>query len=244
MTHYFIPRLDILPVAQQRLWPELQPSLNLGLVLYGGTAIALRLGHRPSIDFDFFTEKPLDKSALQAAFPFLQYSTVLQDEPNAYTVLVPYGEDDDPHVKVSFFGTINFGRIGEPEITDDCTMQVATLDDLMATKVKVILQRIEAKDYRDISAMVKSGVSLSKGLSAAREMYGHTFQPSESLKAMVYFEGGDLHTLTQDEKETLISAASAVRDLPHVEIVSRELALVSDAPELIVDDDSSNRFRP
>lgn len=230
MTRYFKPRMDILPVAQQRLWPELHPSIKLGMVLYGGTAIALRLGHRPSIDFDFFTEKPLDKSALQAAFPFIQRSTVLQDEPNAYTILVPFGEAADQHVKVSFFGTIGFGRIGEPNTADDGTLQVATLDDLMSTKVKVILQRIEAKDYRDIAAMVKAGVSLPKGLSAAREMYGHTFQPSESLKAMVYFEGGDLHALTQDEKETLIAAASAVRDLPHVEIVSRELALAPEAP--------------
>jgi hypothetical protein len=43
---------------------------------------------------------------------------------------------------------------------------------------------------------------------------------------MVYFEGGDLKTLTHSEKETLIAAASAVRDLPKMEIVSRELALV------------------
>jgi hypothetical protein len=56
-------------------------------------------------------------------------------------------------------------------------------------------------------------------------MYGHTFQPSESLKAMVYFDGGDLHALTPDERETLIVAASAVRDLPDVEIAASELAL-------------------
>jgi hypothetical protein len=181
------------------------------------------------IDFDFFTEKPIDKAALQSAFPFLRQSTVLQDEPNAYTVLVPCGEAHDQHLKASFFGTIGFGRIGQPEITDDGTVQVATLEDLMATTVKVMLQRIEAKDYRDIAAMVKAGVSLSKGLSGAREMYGRSFQPSESLKAMVYFEGGDLHTLTQNDREALIAAASAVRDLPNVEIVSRELALVAPA---------------
>lgn len=89
MTQYFKPCMDILPVAQQRLWPELHPSIQ---------------------------------------------------------VLVPCGTTQDQHLKVSFFGTIGFGRIGEPEITDDGTSQVATLDDLMATKVKVILQRIEAKD--------------------------------------------------------------------------------------------------
>lgn len=230
MTQYFTPRMDILPAAQQRLWPELRPSIRLGLVLYGGTAIALRLGHRPSVDFDFFTEKPLDKAILLASFAFLRRSTVLQDEPNAYTVLVPCGNNQDESLKVSFFGTIGFGRIGEPERTDDGTLQVAALDDLMATKVKVILQRIEAKDYRDIAALVKAGVSLSKGLSAAREMYGRSFQPSESLKAMVYFEGGDLHTLAQSERETLIAAASAVRDLPDVKIVSRELAPMSREP--------------
>jgi hypothetical protein len=225
MTAYFKARMDILPVAQQRLWPELRSSMDLGLVLYGGTAIALRLGHRQSVDFDFFTDKPLDKSVLQSAFPFLQRSTVLQDEPNTYTVLVPCGTTQEEHVKVSFFGTIGFGRIGDPETTEDGMLQVATLDDLMATKVKVILQRIEAKDYRDIAAMVEAGVSLSKGLSAARAMYGRSFQPSESLKAMVYFEGGDLHTLMQSEKEGLIVAASSVRDLPAVEIVSRELSI-------------------
>ncbi len=40
MTRYFKPCMDILPVAQQRLWPELHPSIKLGMVLYGGTACA------------------------------------------------------------------------------------------------------------------------------------------------------------------------------------------------------------
>lgn len=103
--------------------------------------------------------------------------------------------------RVAFFGTIDNGRVGEPQLTCDIVMQVASLDDLMATKAKVILQRVEAKDYKDIAAMAKAGVSIAKGLASARKMYGPSFQPSESLKAMVYFEGGDLHTLNQDEKK-------------------------------------------
>jgi hypothetical protein len=94
----------------------------------------------------------------------------------------------------------------------------------MATKVKLILQRVEAKDYRDIAAMVKAGASLARGLASAREMYGLNFQPSESLKAMVYFEGGDLYTLTREEREALVAAVSAVRDLPPVTIVARSLS--------------------
>jgi hypothetical protein len=57
--------MTILPQAQQRLWVELRQAKELGLVLYGGTAIALRLGHRASIDFDFFSDLPLNRAALQ-----------------------------------------------------------------------------------------------------------------------------------------------------------------------------------
>jgi hypothetical protein len=223
MMARFKPHMEILPPAQQQLWPKLRPAAELGFALYGGTAIALRLGHRTSVDFDFFSEKPLDRSAIQTAFPFLAKSTALQDQQNTFTVNVACGDLADDFVKVSFFGTIGFGRVGEPDITEDRVLQVASLDDLMATKVKVILQRAEAKDYRDIAAMVSAGASLSRGLSAARQLYGLNFQPSESLKAMVYFEGGDLGSLTKSEKSCLIRAASAVRDLPQVEILNRQL---------------------
>lgn len=47
--------LEILPKEQRALWKELKPLQGMGFVLYGGTAIALRLGHRVSIDFDFFS---------------------------------------------------------------------------------------------------------------------------------------------------------------------------------------------
>lgn len=53
----FHPHFEILPSAQIQLWKELQPLKKLGFVLYGGTALALRLGHRVSVDFDFFIEK-------------------------------------------------------------------------------------------------------------------------------------------------------------------------------------------
>ena len=70
---------------------------------------------------------------------------------------------------------------------------------------------MSAKDYTDIAAMVKVGISLRKGLAAAREMFGGNFQPSESLKAMIYFEGGDLHPLKPETKETLVKAVSDIR---------------------------------
>ena len=57
----------------------------------------------------------------------------------------------------------------------------------------------------------------------ARCLFGPSFQPSESLKALVYFKDGDLDTLDDGEKEALIKAASAVRRLPKVDLISKKL---------------------
>ena len=224
MTARLSCRMEILPGPQRNLWPVLRPAAGLGFVLYGGTAIALRLGHRSSVDFDFFSEKPLDRGRLVESIGVLSRSTVIQDERNAMTFLVP--DDASGHIKLSFFGDIGFGRVGTPDLTDDGVLQVASLDDLMATKVKVILQRAEAKDYRDIAAMIQSGVSLEKGLATARLFYGPNFQPSESLRALVFFEDGDLQDLDRGEKSTLIKAASQIRELPQVELLSKSLCTV------------------
>jgi hypothetical protein len=64
------PKLGILPEAQQQIWPSLAPASELGFVLYGGTAVALHLGHRTSVDFDFFRAESLDKEEIRSAFPF------------------------------------------------------------------------------------------------------------------------------------------------------------------------------
>jgi len=223
MTGTFTPCLDSLPPAQKRLWPELRNAPVLGFTLYGGTAIALRLGHRTSVDFDFFSEKPLDRNAIKAAFPLMAHATTLQEQDNTWVVLVPDGDSQREFVKVSFFGSITFGRVGEPDLTEDGVLLVASFDDLMATKLKVVLQRAEAKDYRDVCAMLKAGVSLSRGLASARQLYGPAFQPSESLKALVYFNDGDLKTLAADEKTTLVNAVAAVRELPDMALRSTSL---------------------
>lgn len=215
--------MEVLPPAQQRLWPELRPAAGLGFVLYGGTAIALRLGHRTSVDFDFFSEQPLDREALIAAMPFLARSTSIQDKGNAWSLLVPCGDSGQDRVKLSLFGAIGFGRVGVPDITADGVLQVASLRDLMATKLKVILQRAEAKDYLDIAAMIGADASLTDGLAAARALFGPVFQPSESLKALVYFGDGDLKTLPSAVKATLVESASTVRDLPEAVVLSRTL---------------------
>jgi hypothetical protein len=134
MTADVHPRLDALPRSQHQLWADLRATNSLGFVLYVGTAIDLHLGHRPSVDFDFFSEQALDRDGLPASFPFIGRSIVFQDQEDAFSVLVPSVATPCADVLVSFFGPIMFGRVGEPRLTSDGVMQVASLDDLMATK--------------------------------------------------------------------------------------------------------------
>jgi hypothetical protein len=217
----FEPHWKVLPPAQRAFWPQLKASSNLGLVLYGGTAVALRLGHRSSVDFDFFTEKPLDRENLRSEFTFLRQSTVIQDRPDTLSVLAPVA---DGSVKVSFFGGIDMGRAGVPDLTADGVIEVASLLDLLATKLKVVQQRIEAKDYLDIAAILRAGVRLEDGLAAACALYIANFQPSESLKALTYFEGGDMVVLPDEVRQVLVTEARTVQTILVAAKASRRLS--------------------
>jgi len=150
----------------------------------------------------------LNRPALFAAFPLLNGSTSIQDEENTYTVLVPIAGSE---VKVSFFGAITIGRVGEPEATDDGVSLVASLQDLLAQKLKVVMQRVEAKDYRDIAALLRSGLHLAEGMAGAMALYGVNFSPMDCGKALVYFKGGDLATVDSKDRETLLRAVQSLR---------------------------------
>lgn len=149
------------------------------------------------MDFDFFTDQPLDPHALRSRLTWLKDATVLQEAPDTLTVLArvqavaPSAATEaqtEASVKVSFFGSLSFGRLATPDVTSDNVAQIASLDDLLATKLKALLQRVEAKDYLDV----------------AWALYGQAFQPSECLKALVYFQGGDLDTLPGKTRVELI----------------------------------------
>lgn len=213
------PRFEVLPEVQRALWPELA-RLPRSFVLYGGTALALRLGHRTSVDFDFFSHEPLDHHALERDLPWLRESESLQEEANTRTVLVRAGGGA---VKVSLFGTIKFGRVGEPALTDDGTVLVASLLDLAGTKVKALLQRVEAKDYLDVAALLGAGLPLEQILGAARALFGPAFNPLIARKTLAYFEGGDLASLPAKIKKTLTTHAIRDFEVPALPRVSERL---------------------
>ena len=188
-------RLEILPPVQRQLWPSLRGLAAAGFVLYGGTAIALRCGHRVSVDFDFFTTRPLERAALQRLLPWLESSTVLQDQPGTFTVLSAGDAVRQGGVKVSFFGGLTIGRVAEPEPSSD-----------------------------GVAVLLASGLTLTEGLGAARALDGSAFPVSEALKALVYFADGDLGELPASTQQQLIEAVRAVDAVPVLERSSLDLS--------------------
>lgn len=203
------PRLDLLPPAQANLWPLLS-EIPAPFILYGGTALALRLGHRFSEDFDFFSAAPLDPEALQQNLALTRQAEVLQKTKNTLTVRTPGG------VRLSFFGGLHLGQIEPPEVCRDNAIRLAGLKDLFATKLNVVFQRSEAKDYQDLDALLQAGLPLALGLGCARAVYGPSFNVMLPLKALAYFDDGDLPSLADDIKARLLAAVHLVQEIPVV----------------------------
>jgi hypothetical protein len=202
----FAPRLDILPPAQRRLWNELA-DVPGEFVLYDDTALALHLGHRRSVDFDFFGDRPLDPALLVPAIPFLAGATVTQRVPDTFSCTVDRGGV----IQLSFFGLPDLPRLSSPLIAPDNGLLVASLLDLAGTKASVVQMRAEAKDYVDIDALLTDGrIDLPTALAAARAIYGTTFNPQNTLKALSYFEDGNLRRLPQPVRDRLARAAREV----------------------------------
>jgi hypothetical protein len=201
----FTPKLEILPAAQRTLWNELKDTPS-HFVLYGGTALALRLGHRSSEDFDFFSNHSFTPGLLQKAIPFLRGAEVTQSEPNTLTAIV----DRSGPTKISFFGALELNRVQDPDVAPDNRIQVASMLDVAATKMVTIQQRAQSRDYEDIEAILAAGISLAEALAAATSVYGQQFNGALSLKALTYFADGDLPQLNRQSQATLRTLASQV----------------------------------
>jgi hypothetical protein len=89
-------------------------------------------------------------------------------------------------------------------------LRVASAEDLLATKLKVVMQRIETKDYQDIAALLRAGHSLLDGLGATQTLFGKTFSPVDCLRALEYFEDPLLDDLSQIDRTTLRDAVREV----------------------------------
>ena len=176
--------------------------------------MGLRLGGRQSVDFDFFTNQPVSADVLNRSLAFLHGAELIQSEPNTATFTVDRGGP----VKVSFFGGLTIGRVGQPDRCEDNHVWIASLLDLAAQKMKVILVRAEPKDYSDIYALLKAGVTLPEALGATKALYPE-FNPVLSLKALTYYGEPSLATLPTGVREYLTEESAkveAVKVIPKI----------------------------
>ncbi len=208
------PNFSTLPGSQREVWKRLGATPG-DFVLYGGTALALRLGHRESIDFDFFCHRSFQPSILLHAIPYLQDQAITQQSESTLScdIATPEGA-----VKVSFFGGLSLKQITVPDLAEENRVAIASLVDLFGMKCATVPQRNEAKDYRDIHALLMKGkIELAEGIAAAGAIYGKQYNPVLTLQALSYFE--DLsEDLPAGMKADILAAVKSVslQNLPTV----------------------------
>ena len=111
-------------------------------------------------------------------------------------------------VLVSFFGNLRFGEAAPREMAEGSKVHVASLLDIAGTKALTVQQRAQARDYLDIDALIRHGIDLPRVLAAGAVVYGRSFNPLITLKALSYFD--DLSSLPVEVQERLRVAVAAV----------------------------------
>lgn len=165
------PRKDILPLFE---------SLKNDFYLAGGTALALQLGHRDSIDFDFFTERSFSTTDLSMKIVELfrgHKITKIQEETNTLTVLV------DDGIKISFFSYPY--ELIHPLIDNDY-FKISSMEDIGCMKLSAVTSRSALKDYVDLYFIFQA-IDL-KGLLVLSNEKFPTLDSNLILKSLVYFD--------------------------------------------------------
>ena len=145
--------LDILDKHRQLFLPKLS-VLKDRFYLAGGTALALYLGHRDSIDFDFFTSTDFDSSSLMEELRTIFQGSNIEikmSQKNTLTLKID-------EVDMSFFKIDE--NILEPFVETEY-IHIASLTDIGCMKLSALLGRSVLKDYVDLYAICKTVIPLS-----------------------------------------------------------------------------------
>lgn len=158
--------------------------------LVGGTAISLYRGHRLSIDIDLFTDIEYGTIDHQAIHSFLEknfkYIDSLDLPINAGCKSYAIGKNKNEAVKLDLCYTDSF--IDNPIVIDG--IRLASLKDLIAMKVDVILRGGRKKDFWDINELTRD-YSLSTMLGFHKLRYPYAYNESEILFQMTNFTKAD-----------------------------------------------------
>lgn len=148
--------------------------------LGGGTALALQIGHRDSLDFDFFGPRETDTSKLFVKIKddFKERKILkIQEGADTLTVLI------DDSIKISFFG-YPYKLIDK--IIEEENIRLASIKDIGCMKLSAITGRASSKDYIDLYYILQK-IKLGDLLPAASQKF-HDIDRSLILKSLVYFK--------------------------------------------------------
>jgi len=174
---------ECLTRAARKVLKAITPVVSShGFVLAGGTAAALQLGHRLSVDFDFFSEQSLQLARLLREVQNLDLPiVVLQEEPDTLTLSIA-------GVKVSFF---YYPHTFSGAYSDLGGVHLAGLVDIASMKLIAIAQRGAKRDYVDLYFILQD-IPFNKIADNLVERFGRErVNPIVIGKALVFFADAD-----------------------------------------------------
>lgn len=151
-------------------------------ILAGGTALALQLGHRVSLDLDFFRHGEFDETALRLSLANVGHLEV--QSMSAGTL----------HARLRGV-RLSFLRSEAPFLYDPVVyrgLRLADVRDIAAIKVVAVAGRGSKKDFVDLHAYFETGATFSDLLAIVQRRYRDTdFNPMHLLRSLVYFEDAE-----------------------------------------------------
>lgn len=137
-------RHDAIPLAVRRLLLDLAPHPALsGFALGGGTSLALRFGHRISVDLDFFTPDPFQPDEIATSLGALK-PEIIASARNSLTTVAG-------GVKLDFLRHA-YPLLAPVEVIEGITM--LSLDDVAAMKLNAVSNRGSKKDFYDVAELL------------------------------------------------------------------------------------------
>lgn len=143
------PHLETVTDEMRRIARALLDNLGDSYYLAGGTALAIRLGHRKSVDLDYFSRESIDtvllKTQLRDLFPDARMQVVFEERNTLWTSI--------DGVKVSFIS--RFEQLLDSVDRID-VFPLAGVRDITLMKLSAICGREEYKDYFDLACLATS----------------------------------------------------------------------------------------
>jgi len=173
--------LSILSRKQIKLLEQLGFLKKYGFYLAGGTALAIHVGHRTSLDFDFYTKKSFDSKKLMRLLEKKFEKTILLQK-DEDTLIVKIND-----VAVSFF-KYTYPLIF-PLVKQGKFPFMASKEDIAAMKIIAISDRGTKRDFIDIYFLLQE-FSLKKILGFVKKKYPN-FNIYVALRGLTYFVDAD-----------------------------------------------------